>query len=106
MGGYAGQFSVGAGPVFQYMTSDGVTVTVASYVMGMLDVGVVSLATGGKTSATLGGSTFPGSSQAAVSIASDSTSGMTTLTWTVNWGGQQGSGSTTGTLASWATPSS
>jgi hypothetical protein len=104
MGGYAGQFSVGGGPTFQYMTADGITVVVASYVGGQLNAGVVSLATGGKTSVTLGGTTAPGSYQASASIASDTTTGVTTLTWTVAWGGQQGSSSETGTLASWTTP--
>jgi hypothetical protein len=102
---YSGQFSVSGGPTFSFLTPDGVNVTVAAYVLGQLAGGAATLSPSGTTSAVLGGGGGPGSSQASASISTTSgTNPMTTLTWTVTWFGQQGSGATSGTLASWPTP--
>lgn len=101
---YSGQFSVGGGPTFAFITGDGSNVTVSAYLLGQL-AGAATINPNGTKSATLGGSGGPNSPQASASISTTGgASSMTVLTWSVEFFSQSGDYTVTGTLASWPTP--
>lgn len=101
---YSGQFSVGGGPAFSFVTPDGSNVTVAAYILGQL-AGAATINPSGTSSATLGGSGGPNSPQASASISTTGgTNSMTVLSWSVEFFNQSGDTTVTGTLASWPTP--